>query len=97
MMMLRSIMDIIDQALAFRTVGAALVLKATHSARLSRPRLAGAGASPFSPGRERVDTLVEWQAPADLGLNREMNRLYVPSFKGDFVQTYHSNASADVA
>ena len=48
----------------------------------------GGRVAAIAPDRESVHTLAELQTPADIGIDRNKNLLYVPSFNGDFVQTY---------
>lgn len=48
----------------------------------------GGKVSAIGPDREEVYTLVEMQSPADIGLDRDRGRLYVPSFQGGQVEVY---------
>ena len=41
-----------------------------------------------TPNRKKVYTILDMQTPADIGVDREANRLYVPSLKGNRIEVY---------
>jgi len=49
----------------------------------------------ITPDRRRVRTLIEMRTPADIGLDRQRLRLYVPLFKHDLVEVYQLIAPSE--